>query len=534
MTATPAGTTNAATTTGAPTRPAGLTADFLDSLVARVPGSTGNTWKLTEVYTGETLVELPQSSPSDIEAAFAKARAAQRLWAQWPLAKRLEVFDRAHTLLVDNALTTADLIQAESGKNRRMAIEETCDPPMVISHYLRRAPKVLAPTKRGGPIPFVSTSTEVHVPKGVVGIIAPWNFPFATGLSDAIPALMAGNAVVVKPDNKTALSPLFGIRLLEEAGLPEGLFQVVCGEGPDVGPTLIDSADYVMFTGSTATGRVIGERAGRNLIGCCLELGGKNPMIVLDDVNVEEWVEGAAFGVFGNTGQICMHIERIYLPEHRYDELRDAFVQRASTMTMGASYDFGPELGSLVSPDHCDRVAGHVEDAVAKGATVLTGGRARPDVGPAFFEPTVLEGVTNQMLAGHTETFGPVVALHRYRSVDEAITLANDTDYGLNASVWGTDLERAEAVAARIESGNVNINDALATAYASKGTPSGGVKNSGVGARHGDQGLLKYTDVKNVAVLKKQVLGARPGQDYDAYVKQMLSSLKLMKRLRVR
>ncbi|UMG93481.1 succinic semialdehyde dehydrogenase [Nocardioides sp. TF02-7] len=516
------------------TRPATLTDDLLERLVARVPGTTGATWKLTEVYTGDVLVELPQSTPDDIERAFHEARAAQRLWAEWPVAKRLEVFSRAHTLLVDNALTTADLIQAESGKNRRMAVEETCDPPMVISHYLRRAEKLLRPTRRGGPVPFLSSSTEVRVPKGVVGIIAPWNFPFATGLSDAIPALMAGNAVVVKPDNKTALSPLYGVALLEEAGLPRGLFQVVCGEGPDVGPTLIDNADYVMFTGSTATGRVIGERAGRNLIGCCLELGGKNPMIVLDDVDVDEWVDGAIFGVFGNTGQICMHIERIYLPEARYDELRDAFVERARSLRIGASYDFGPELGSLVSPDHRDRVAAHVEDAVAKGATVLTGGRARPDLGPAFFEPTVLEGVTGDMLAGRTETFGPVVGLHRYRSVDEAVRLANDTDYGLNASVWSSDLARAEAVAARLESGNVNINDALATAYASKGTPSGGVKSSGVGARHGDQGLLKYTDVKNVAVLKKQVLGARPGQDYDAYVKQMLGSLKLMKRLRVR
>lgn len=517
--------------TPAAVRPASVTDELLERLVSRVPGRKGATWKLTEVYTGEVLVELPQSTPEDIEAAFEEARAAQRLWAQWPVAKRLEVFKRAHTLFIDNAHTTADLIQVESGKNRRMAIEETCDPPMVMSYYLKRAEKLLKPTKHAGPVPIVSSSTEVRVPKGVVGIIAPWNFPFATGLSDAIPALIAGNAVVVKPDNKTALSPLYGISLLEEAGLPKGLFQVVCGEGPDIGPTLIDNANYVMFTGSTATGRVIGERAGKNLIGCCLELGGKNPMIVLDDVNVEEWVDGSMFGVFGNTGQICMHIERIYLPEKRYDELKSAFVERARNLVLGASYDFGPEVGSLVSVDHRDRVASHVEDAVAKGATVLTGGRARPDIGPAFFEPTVLEGVTKDMLAGHTETFGPVVGLHPYRTIDEAIKLANDTDYGLNASVWGTDLARAGAVAARIDSGNVNINDSLATAYASKGSPSGGVKSSGVGARHGDQGLLKYTDAKNVAVLKKQVMGARPGQDYSAYVKQMMQSLKIMRRL---
>jgi succinate-semialdehyde dehydrogenase / glutarate-semialdehyde dehydrogenase len=515
-------------------RPASVTDAFVRQLVERVPGSAGDTWQLTEVYTGEAIVELPQSTPADIEEAFAKARAAQRVWAATPLKQRLAVFKRAHTIFVDNARTTADLIQAESGKNRRMAIEETCDPPMVMSHYLKRAAKLLAPVKRGGPVPFLTTSTEIRQPKGVVGIIAPWNFPFATGISDAIPALMAGNAVVLKPDNKTALSPLYGVRMLEEAGLPKGLFQVVCGEGPDVGPTLIDNADYVMFTGSTATGRVIGERAGKNLIGCCLELGGKNPMIVLADADLAETVQGAVFGAFGNTGQICMHIERIYLPESKYDEFRDAFVAAAKALDVRASYDFGPEMGSLVSVDHMARVKSHVDDAVSRGATVLCGGRPRPDLGPAFFEPTILEGVTKDMLCGVTETFGPVVALHRYGTVDEAVALANDTDYGLNASVWGGDIDAARAVAARIESGNVNINDILATAYAAKGTPSGGVKNSGVGTRHGDQGLLKYTDVQNLAVLKKQVMGAKPGEDYAKHVERMLSGLKMMRKTRIR
>ena len=515
-------------------RPASITDAFLDRLVSRVPSISGGTWKLTEVYTGEVLVELPQSTPPDIEAAFATAREAQRSWAARPLRERLEVFKRAHALFLDNAHTTTDLIQVESGKNRRMAIEETCDPVMVMSHYLKRAPHLLKPVKRGGPVPFLSTSTEIRQPKGVVGIIAPWNFPFATGISDSISALMAGNAIVLKPDNKTALSPLYGVQMLEGAGLPKGLFQVVCGEGPDVGPTLIDNANYVMFTGSTATGRVIGERAGRNLIGCCLELGGKNPMIVLEDADMDEVVQGALFGAFGNTGQICMHIERMYLPESRYDEFRARFVAATEAMTIGASYDFGPDLGSLVSPDHMERVKTHVEDAVAKGATVLTGGRARPDLGPAFFEPTILEGVTQDMLCGLTETFGPVVALHRYRTVDEAVALANDTDYGLNASVWGGDVATACQVGRRIESGNVNVNDILATAFASKGTPSGGVKQSGVGARHGDQGLLKYTDVQNLAVLKKQVMGARPGQDYDKYVKGMLGGLRMMRKTRIR
>ncbi len=516
------------------TRPASLTDEFLQRLVARVPSTSGGTWKLTEVYTGEVLVDLPQSTPADIETAFARSREAQQEWSQWPLRKRLKVFRKFHSLVLERNETIVDLVQAESGKARRMAFEETLDVPMVTGYYLKRAAKVLAPRKHPGPVPVVSSSLEVRQPKGVVGIIAPWNFPFATGISDAVPALIAGNGVVVKPDNQTALSPLYGVELLEEAGLPKGLFQVVCGDGPDVGPTLIDNANYVMFTGSTATGRVIGERAGRNLIGCCLELGGKNPMIVLPDANLDDTVKGALFGAFGNTGQICMHIERMYVHDSIHDEFKERFVAATKALRLAASYDFEPQVGSLVSVDHKERVASHVEDAVAKGATVLTGGRERPDLGPAFYEPTILEGVTKDMLAGECETFGPVVALHRYATEDEAIALANDTDYGLNASVWGADIANATRVGRRLHSGNVNINDILATAYASKASPSGGVKQSGVGARHGDQGLLKYTDAQNVGILRKQVMQPPDDLPYEQNVQQQLTGLKVMRRLGIR
>jgi acyl-CoA reductase-like NAD-dependent aldehyde dehydrogenase len=516
-------------------RPSTVTKELLAELVSQVASSGElKPWPLTEVFTGDLVVELPQSTPEDIKLAVAASRRAQKEWAARPLKERLAVFERVHALMIEHQTTITDLIQVECGKARRMAFEESCDPPMVVSHYLKRARKVLAPRRHAGPVPMLSRSTEVHEPRGVVAVISPWNFPYAVGLSDAVPALIAGNGVVMKPDNKTALSPLYGVRLLEEAGLPKGLVQVVCGEGPDVGPTLIDNVNYVMFTGSTATGRVIGQRAGENLIACCLELGGKNPMLVLDDADVDEAIKGAMFGVWANTGQACMHIERIYVHDSLYDEFRDKFVQATQELTVGPAYDFSLELGGLSSPEHLARVQSHVEDAIDKGATVLTGGKARPDLGPTFFEPTILEGTTKEMLHGVAETFGPVVSLHRISSDDEAVALANDTEYGLNASIWTTDLKRGEALAARIEAGSVNINDGLATSFASKGTPSGGYKTSGVGARHGDQGLLKYTEVKNVAVLKKQVMAPRPSQTYDDYAKQTQTSLRWMRKLGIR
>lgn len=198
---------------------------------------------------------------------------------------------------------------------------------------------------------------------------------------------------------------------------------------------MMDSIDYLMFTGSTATGRTLGEQAGRNLIGACLELGGKNPMIVLDDADLDETVKGALFAVYANTGQVCMHIERIYVHDSLYDAFRDRFVAEAGKLEQYAAYDFGPELGGLISIEAMERVTSHVEDAVAKGAKVLLGGKQRPDLGPTFFEPTILEGTTKEMLHGNVETFGPVVSLYRYSTVEEAIELANDTPYGLNASI---------------------------------------------------------------------------------------------------
>ena len=333
---------------------------------------------------------------------------------------------------------------------------------------------------------------RVLKPKGVIAVISPWNFPFATSLSDSMPALIAGNGIVLKPDNKTALSPLYGIQLLEEAGLPKGLFQVVCGEGPDVGPALIDNANYVMFTGSTATGRVIGERAGRNLIGACLELGGKNPMIVLEDANLDEVVQGAMFGAFGNTGQICMHIERMYLPASKYDDIKSRLVAATEALTLGASYDFGPDVGSLVSPDHKDRVQSHVEDAVAKGARVVYGGGHEG----RFHEPTILEGVTSDMSIAKEETFGPVAPIMTFGDLDEALAVANETDYGLTAAVFTRSLHDAWHAAEELRHGTVHINET--TNYWDQLAPFGGAKKSGAGRELAGWMIDALTETKQI------------------------------------
>lgn len=514
--------------------PSSITPELLAKLTGMVVSTTGRTYDLVEVYSGDKFCDLPQSSPEDVETAYARARAAQKVWASWPLKRRIEVMKRFHELLLQRNLQVVDLMQAETGKARRMAFEETCDVVMTTSHYIKAAPRILKERKHGGVVPIVSKSTEVRIPKGIIGLISPWNFPFATSLSDAMPALIAGNGVVLKSDNKSTLNVAYGVGLLYEAGLPEGLIQIVCGEGPDIGPAIVDNADFVMFTGSTATGRVIGARAGQNLIGCTLELGGKNPLIVLEDADLDEVIPGALFASFLNAGQACMHIERIYVPEKLRATFTERFVRAVQNISVGASYDFGPLMGSLVSVAQRERVESHVNDAIEKGATVLTGGKARPDLGPAFFEPTVLTDVTAEMIHAKTETFGPVTTIYGYTDLDDAIRQANDTDYGLNASIWGSDLKAAEAVGRRIEAGNININDGLAASYASKKSTSGGMKTSGVGSRHGDAGMLKYTDVQNVAVLKKQVLSNPEDTDWTKQVDQTVKGLRFMRKLGIR
>jgi succinate-semialdehyde dehydrogenase/glutarate-semialdehyde dehydrogenase len=451
-------------------------------------------------FTDTPLGHLPLCGEAEVTVAVDRGRLAARAWASVPPDQRTGPLQRFHDLVLERQDEILDIVQLETGKARAHAFEEVADVAIVTRHYLFRAPGLLSPRRRRGVVPGLTRVTEVRKPKGVVGIISPWNYPLSLGATDAVPALLAGNSVVLKPDLQTTHTSLWIAELLADAGLPEHLFQIVSGDGPVAGAALVDAADFVSFTGSTATGRIVAARAGGRLTGVSLELGGKNAMIVRADADLERVVEGALRGSFANAGQLCMAIERLYVHRVLFDAFLARFVDRVGRLRLGSGLDWGADLGSLTSAAQLAKVTGHLEDAVAKGVTVRAGGRSRPDIGPFFFEPTVLTGVTPDMLLHSEETFGPVVAVRPFDTDDEAVELANANRYGLNASVWSRDKRFALMLAARIEAGTVNVNEAYSAAWASVDAPMGGVKDSGLGRRHGVDGLLKYTEAQTIAL----------------------------------
>jgi succinate-semialdehyde dehydrogenase/glutarate-semialdehyde dehydrogenase len=378
-------------------------------------------------------------------------------------------------------------------------------------------------------VPLLSNAQELRHPKGVVGIVSPWNYPLTLAISDAIPAFIAGNAVVHKPDTQTALTALWVRALAIEAGLPEALWKVVLGDGPTIGGAVVDGGDYVCFTGSTRVGREVAEKCARRLVGCSLELGGKNPMIVLADADVDRAAEGAIRDCFANSGQLCVSMERIYVVAGTYDAFVDRFVQRVKGLQLGSSLDYQPDMGSLISPAQVERVTAHVDDAVSKGAIVLAGGRARPDIGPYFYEPTVLTGVTEEMRLCREETFGPVVAIRKVTDEAEAVILANDSEFGLNASVWTRDVANGRRVAAQIKTGTVSINESYAAAWGATRSPMGGMKDSGLGRRHGREGIIKYTEPQSVAVQRVLGFGPPPHVSEEMWVKGFTAGIRLLK-----
>jgi succinate-semialdehyde dehydrogenase/glutarate-semialdehyde dehydrogenase len=485
---------------------------------------------VTMPFTGEPLGEVPRGKPEDVRAAFERAWRAQPEWAETPLAERVKPFLRYHDLLLDRQDEVLDLIQLENGKSRLHAYEEVVDGALISRHYAHHAASYLEPVRRKGVVPGLTYTYEHRQPKGVVGIISPWNFPLVLSMSDAIPALIAGNAVVMKPDLQAPFTALWAAALLEECGLSHDLLLIVTGEGPELGPELIAHSDYLAFTGSTATGRRVAAQAAERLVGCSLELGGKNPMLVLADADVEAAARGAVRGCFAGAGQVCVSIERLYVHESLYHRFLKLFVDETQAVRLGASLDYTYNIGSLASAAQLRKIEEHVRDAVGKGAIVAAGGRARPDLGPYFYEPTILTGVTPEMRLYAEETFGPVVAVYKFDTANEAIERANATPYGLNASVWTRDTAKGRRLATRIQAGTVNVNEAYGATWGSVDAPMGGFKESGLGRRHGAEGMLRYTEAQTIAIQRGMALAPPPGMSDETFAKTFTAGLKALKR----
>jgi succinate-semialdehyde dehydrogenase/glutarate-semialdehyde dehydrogenase len=505
---------------------------LVSELVADLSHAGRATAPVIAPFTGEVLHEVPLSDAHDVAAATAAARVAQQAWHAAGPAHRRAVLLRAHDLLLADREMLMNTLQTETGKTRGQAFEEVYSGASVTRYYAVSTRSVLATRRRRSGMPFVVRTRVSYKPKGIVGVITPWNYPLSLSLMDVVPALAAGNGVVQKADNQGALSILASRRAFIRAGVPAALWAVLVGDGAEIGNAVVDNADYVCFTGSTATGTKVGQRAAERLIGASLELGGKNPLIVLDDVDPAEAAANAVYSCFSSMGQLCVSIERIYVQRHVADAFTRVFVERVRQLKQGAALDFSTDVGSLTSAAQLERVQAHVDDAVAKGAMLLAGGRARPDLGPFFFEPTVLANVTDDMLCAANETFGPVVAIHVVQSEDEAIAAANFSQFGLNASVFSGSLPHARRVAERLDSGSVNINEGYRATFSSIDAPMGGMKQSGIGRRNGPEGLLRFVEPRTVSESTGLITLPRTGAEFAALAATMVAILAVLKALR--
>ena len=474
-------------------------ANLTAHLEASAAGGVRSTTPVINPFTGKRIYELPQLEASQVEVAAQLLRSSQPAWAALAPGRRAAILLAVFDQLLANQDKLMDVLQLETGKSHAHAFEEVSGAIQAALYYGKRAAKILARERTKPGVPILTKTWVERVPLGVVGVITPWNYPLALTALDVFPALAAGNAVLQKVDNQTVLSVLLLREYAIAAGLPGEVWTVVAGDGATVGNAVTDSCDYVAFTGSTATGRRVYERAASNFIGASLELGGKNPMIVLPGAKPRQAAEIAIGGAFGSAGQLCVSIERVYVHESLYDQFVTELATRVNELTVGRSSDFDFDLGSLTSAAQLERVGGLVNDAVDKGATLIAGGTALPELGPNCYSPTVLTDVPSDARLFRGEVFGPVLAVSSYSDIEDAIAQANDTEYGLNASVVGPRRE-AIRVASRLNAGSVNVNEGYRASFASMESPMGGMKLSGLGRRNGPAGLLKYTQAKSIGV----------------------------------
>jgi succinate-semialdehyde dehydrogenase/glutarate-semialdehyde dehydrogenase len=462
------------------------------------PITHGNEIASINPATLEELARFHVASTADVNAAVARARAAQPAWGALSFRDRVRHILKLQRELYDRQHEIVSIISDETGKPAFEALTAEVFPACdLMSHFAANAERILRDERFTLAVFRNKRSMISYEPLGVVGVISPWNFPFSIPMGGIVMALIAGNAVVFKPSEYTPLVGDAIKRLAASAGLPEGVLEVVQGDG-STGAALVDSAvDKIFFTGSVRTGKKIAEIAAKRLLPAVLELGGKDPMIVLEDAPFERTVKGAVWGAFMNCGQVCASVERLYVAEPIAARFIEAVVDEVKKLRIGAPSGCSTDVGPLTNENQLNVVSDHVADAVAKGARVLTGGRRRDDLGGYFFEPTVLVDVNSSMKVMTEETFGPVLPIKIIRDEEEGVIEANSTRYGLLASVWTSDNERGRRIARRIEAGTVVINDALYTHGAAQ-TPWFGVKESGLGVTHGSQGLFEFVRMKHV------------------------------------
>jgi len=460
--------------------------------------------------TGEVLRELECAGEGDVLAAVARARAAQAAWAELGLRRRIAVLREFQAKVHARKSEIAVAITREAGKP---LVEALVTEVLVVLDAARFLIDNAWGRLRDEPVPHGNLATKlksgwlVREPHGVIGIISPWNYPFSIPATETLAALVAGNAVVLKPSELTPLIAPELASLLHEAGVPKDVFQVVVGEGPAGTALLRSPIDKLVFTGSVATGKRIAAAAAERLLPVVLELGGKDPMLVLDDANVDVASSAAVWGAFVNAGQACLSVERCYVHRSLYESFANACAEKTKQLRVGNGLDSQTDLGPMIHERQVRTVESHVEDAKARGARVLAGGTRLPDLGVNFYAPTVLADVTHDMRIMREETFGPVLPIMAFDNDDEAVRLANDSEYGLAASVWTRDRTRGERLARRIHAGTVMVNDVI-SCFGISEAPHGGVKSSGVGRTHGRFGLeemvrVKYLDIDRMPGMKK-------------------------------
>jgi acyl-CoA reductase-like NAD-dependent aldehyde dehydrogenase len=453
--------------------------------------------------TGEIIGSVPNRSAAEVAEIAARARAAQPAWEALGFEGRARVLKRAQKWVMDNSDRLIRTIVSETGKTYEDAqLAEISYVANSFGFWAKHAPEFLADERIKSSNPFVAGRKLIlrFRPVGVVGVIGPWNFPLSNSFGDCIPALAAGNTCVLKPSEVTPLSSLVVEEMAREIGMPEHVFSVATGDG-ETGAALIDHVDFVMFTGSTKTGKKVMERAAQTLTPVSLELGGKDPMIVLDDADIDRAANAATFYSMNNAGQVCISTERAYVDEAVYDQFVAKVTDNVRKLRQGESHGPGEvDIGAVIFPPQLDIVEDHVRDAVDKGARVLTGGK-RTDGPGRYYEPTVLVDVDHTMKCMTEETFGPTLPIMKVRDTEEALRLANDSPYGLAASVWTKDAARGEDVARRVEAGAVCVNDSQIN-YVALELPMGGWKASGLGSRHGAGGIRKYCDQQAIMVTR--------------------------------